>query len=182
VTRRKIQFLGTVLHPTLAALFLASTVALLGAQTPPASSPAADAPPRLEFVFEELVTLDKAVDVGETPFGHRMYIPITGGTVSGPNFKGKVLPGGWDWQLHLPNGCGSLAANYMLQADDGTIVSVSNKGLFCGALGTKSFWSPTFEAPTGTYSWLNVGTFVDVLSLAGTPDHPAVRIRFYQVK
>jgi len=182
VTGRKINFRCLAPHSICTALFLASTFASTFAQPSQGTTKAPDAAPRLEFVFEEVVTLDKAVTVGETPFGHRGYIPITGGTVSGPNFKGKVLPGGWDWQLHLANGCSSLAANYMLQADDGTIVNVSNKGLLCGASGAKSFWSPTFEAPNGPYSWLNEGTFVDVLSVEGSPDRPAVRIRFYQVK
>jgi hypothetical protein len=162
-----------------AAFILASTFVPTSAQTAPTGDVTA---PRLEFVFEEVVTVDKAVEVGNTPMGHRAYVPITGGTVSGPKFKGKVLPGGWDWQLQMASGCGSLSANYMIQADDGTIINVSNKGFFCGELGARSFWSPKFEAPTGPYNWLNVGTFVDVLSVEGSPDHPAVRIRFYQVK
>ena len=187
MTGRK-SFFGNVVVPSIfVALFLASTVASVAGQesapqTAPATPAATDAAPTLEFIFEELVSVDKSVNVGDTPLGHRMYVPITGGTVTGPKFKGKVLPGGWDWQLQLPTGCGSLAANYMLQADDGTIVNVSNKGFFCGALGGKSIWSPTFEAPIGPYGWLNNGVFVDVLSIAGTPEHPAVRIRFYQVK
>lgn len=173
---------GSVVHRGFAALFLVSLAASVAAGAQTASSPVGDEAPQLEFVFEELVTLDKAVVVGDTAFGHRQYIPITGGTVTGPKFHGKVLPGGWDWQLFLPNGCGSLAANYMLQADDGAIVNVSNKGVFCGAGSGKSIWSPVFEAPKGAYDWMTTGTFIDVLSMAGTPGHPAVRIRFYQVK
>ena len=192
VTGRKTNFRSQATHPLGAILFIAMAVASIAGQQPSgqasggqqqaAPAVATDAAPVLEFVFEEVVTVDKTVNVGDTPLGHRMYVPITGGTVSGPKFKGKVLPGGWDWQLQLPSGCGSLAANYMLQADDGIIVNVSNKGFFCGGLGGKSLWSPTFEAPIGPYSWMNSGVFVDVLSVAGTPDHPAVRIRFYQVK
>ena len=67
--------------------------------------------PKLEFAFEEAVTLGRNVNVGETPLGGRNFIPITGGTVSGPKFKGKVVSGGWDWQLHVPNGCGTISAD-----------------------------------------------------------------------
>lgn len=165
-----------------AAMLLASTSMCVAAQTPLGTEASAPPAPKLEFVFEEFVTLDKTVAVGNTPFGNRTYIPITGGTVTGPKFNGKILPGGWDWQLHLPNGCASLAANYMIQANDGTIVNVSNKGVLCGPPRGSSYWTPTFEAPSGPYDWMTGGTFVDVLTVAGTPEQPAVRIRFYQVK
>ncbi|MGA8871523.1 MAG: DUF3237 family protein, partial [Candidatus Acidiferrales bacterium] len=55
--------------------------------------------PHLEFVFEEFVTLGAGIHPGETPFGDRNIVPITGGVFSGPNIRGKVMPGGWDWQL-----------------------------------------------------------------------------------
>jgi hypothetical protein len=150
------------------------------AQSASSAVSALDAAPKLEFAFEEVVTLDKAVVVGDTAFGHRQYIPITGGAVTGPKLKGKVLPGGWDWQLNLPNGCTSLSAEYKLQAEDGTIIYVSNKGMLCGA--GKAFTRPIFEAPKGSYEWLTEGTFVGVLTGAGDADHPAVRITFYQAK
>jgi len=37
--------------------------------------------------------------VGAPALEQRGYIPIIGGTFSGPAIKGKVVPGGWDWQL-----------------------------------------------------------------------------------
>jgi Protein of unknown function (DUF3237) len=52
--------------------------------------------PHLEFVFEEFVTLGAGIHPGETPFGDRNIVPITGGVFSGPNIRGKVMPGGWD--------------------------------------------------------------------------------------
>ncbi len=150
------------------------------AQSIPGSAAAPDATPKLEFVFEEMVTLDKAVTVGDTAFGHRQYIPITGGSVTGPKLKGKILPGGWDWQLQLVNGCSSLSAEYRLQAEDGTIIYVSNKGMLC--VEEKVFTRPVFEAPKGAYEWLTEGTFVGVLTVTGDSGHPAVRITFYQAK
>jgi hypothetical protein len=52
--------------------------------------------PHLEFVFEEYVTLGASIHPGETPFGERNIVPISGGTFSGPNIRGKVMSGGWD--------------------------------------------------------------------------------------
>jgi hypothetical protein len=163
-----------------AALFLVLTPFGASAQSPSGATANSEAAPKLEYVFEEVVTLDKAVVVGDTAFGHRQYIPITGGSVTGPRLKGKVLSGGWDWQLQLANGCTSLAAEYKLQAEDGAIIYVSNKGLLCGA--GKVFTRPVFEAPKGAYEWMTEGTFIGVLSGAGDADHPAVRITFYQAK
>jgi len=51
------------------------------AQQPPAplgAPPSAEAMPRVEFVFEERVTLAPAIVLGDTDLGHRQYIPITG--------------------------------------------------------------------------------------------------------
>jgi len=160
--------------------FAALSPAFCTAQSAASAAPASDATPKLELACEEVVTLDKAVVVGDTAFGHRQYIPITGGTVTGPRLKGKVLPGGWDWQLQLANGCTSISAEYKLQAEDGAIVYVSNKGMFCA--GGKAFTRPVFEAPKGAYEWLTEGTFIGVLTGAGDADHPAVRITFYQAK
>lgn len=174
------NFRGFVLLCT--AILLAFTPFISSAQTASGSAAVPVVAPKLELAFEEVVTLDKTVTVGDTALGHRQFVPITGGIVSGPRLKGKVLPGGWDWQLLLPNGCMSLSADYMLQAEDGTIIHVSNKGMLCGGNGKRVFTRPVFEAPKGTYEWLTTGTFLGVLSGAGDAAHPAVRITFYQAK
>ena len=72
--------------------------------------------PRLEFVFEEFVTLGASIHPGETPFGERNIVPITGGTFSGPNIRGKIMSGGWDWQLVTKTGCHSIQADYMISS------------------------------------------------------------------
>ena len=38
-------------------------------------------------------------EIGRTPYGMRRRIPIIGGTFEGPRIRGRVLPGGADWQL-----------------------------------------------------------------------------------
>jgi Protein of unknown function (DUF3237) len=141
--------------------------------------------PHLEFVFEEFVTLGPSVHPGETPYGDRTIVPITGGTFSGPNIRGKVLPGGWDWQLSTKTGCHSIQADYMIQADDGAVINVVNKGTLCGDPGVTQanlFTTPTFEAPLGPHAWLNGGAFIGTLELSAGASPPTVHIRFYQVK
>ena len=160
------------------AIFVALPAA---AESPPVGAPPpADAVPRVEFAFEERVTLAPAVVLGNTALGHRQYIPITGGTVAGPKLKGQVVPGGWDFQLtYTASDCTQLSADYFLKADDGTLIHVFNEGLVCPG-GQRSLFRPRLEAAKGAHEWLTRATFVATLEVE--PDGRAVRIRFYQVK
>jgi|SRR6478735_8503106 len=143
----------------------------------------AEPPPTIEFAFEERVTIDPAVVLGDTALGYRQYIPITGGTVTGPKLNGKVLPGGHDFQLSSPaSHCTQLSADYFLKAEDGTVIHVFNEGLSCPNA-PRAIFRPKLEAPQGPHAWMTQATFVATLELEGTPPKvDAVRIRFYQVK
>jgi len=143
------------------------------------------ATPQLEFAFEEVVTLAPSIAAGNTPYGKRTMIPITGGTFEGPGIRGMVVPGGWDWQLARADGCTDVHADYMLRTDDGVIINVVNDGALCppmpGGAARPVRTSPRFEAPLGKYQWLGQTAFVGTLDLAKGPNgEPAVRIRFYK--
>jgi len=179
----------------LAALLSAATT---GAQQPAApvvpvgTAPPAASVPRLEFAFEFRVTLAPATVLGETPYGRRQYIPITGGVIAGPKFSGEIIPGGWDYQLGLPEGCGTLSADYFIRAKDGAVIHVLNEGFNCGLTGPdgqRSFFRPRFEAPKGPHDWLTRSTFVATLETertpaeaGGAPQLRAIRLKFFQVK
>ncbi len=159
-------------------------------RAPLGTPPPADAVPRLEFAFEERVTLDAGVVLGDTALGRRQYIPITGGTIAGPRLRGSVVPGGWDFQLtYAASGCTQLSADYFLKADDGTLIHVFNEGLACSDK-EPLYFRPRLEAPKGPHDWLTRATFIATLELemeqkpaAGTvPRLEAVRIRFFQVR
>jgi len=158
----------------------------LTATTAAASLPAPSSPePRLEPVFEAEVLLAPSVKVGPTPLGQREYIPIIGGWVKGPRLAGKVRPGGWDWQLHGGRGCTQIHADYFLEAEDGTIINVINRGKFCPAAGggeETPFTSPEFEAPAGPHDWLNGGAYVSKIGPGQTPGRPSVHIVFYRAR
>jgi hypothetical protein len=141
--------------------------------------------PSVTFAFEEIVTLGPAVTVGETARGMRRFIPITGGTFEGPNIRGTILPGGWDWQLDRPDGCTEVEADYFLQTDDGAVINVVNKGVICrpaeGEAPRPVRTHPVFEPPLGRYQWLGEQAFVGTLEMAPPSAGPAVRIRFYRM-
>jgi hypothetical protein len=152
---------------------------------PGSAALAQDDAPGVEFVLQETVTLGKVVQVGKTIRGERRIIPITGGHFEGPNIKGEVMPGGWDWQLTRPDGCTEVKADYFLKTDDGVVINVINTGEICpGADGKPApvRTHPVFEPPLGKYEWLGRQAFVGTLGMAPASVGPAVLIRFYRVK
>ena len=84
--------------------------------------------PALRFVFRGEVTIGPPVDHGAVAGGRRRFIPITGGIFDGADFKATVLPGGGDWQTIAPDGTIDLEARYAVQAEDGTVIRVTNQG------------------------------------------------------
>lgn len=49
-------------------------------------------------------SLGQAQDLGDIAAGRRRIVPLTGGTLKGPEITGKLLPGtGADWQIVLPD-------------------------------------------------------------------------------
>lgn len=146
------------------------------AQTPPT--------PGLEFALEVIAELAPSITPGATPYGRRNLIPITGGSFEGPRIKGKVLPGGGDWQLQRADGTATLDADYMIQADDGALIHVHNHGVLSGLGGPPDKvylrCAPVFEAPIGPHGWLNQSVFVSTVTPVGQPP-TAVRVRVYRV-
>lgn len=85
--------------------------------------------PELVYAFSVRVTLAPPVEVGTVDGGRRRFIAILGGEVYGPRLNGKVIPGGGDWQTILPGGLTTIEARYFLQAEDGTVIEVTNPGV-----------------------------------------------------
>lgn len=86
-------------------------------------------PPALTFAFEVRAQVGEPLDLGEVAHGRRRIIQILGGTFEGPDFKGRVLPGGADWQMIQPDGFSELDTRYALETDAGEVVYVQNFGL-----------------------------------------------------
>lgn len=86
-------------------------------------------PPGWQFAFEIEVKVDVPLDLGQTQAGHRRIVSIAGGTVSGPKLQGRVLAVGADWQILRPDGTADLDARYTIQADNGALIYVVNRGV-----------------------------------------------------
>lgn len=89
------------------------------------------APPQLEFAFEVRAQVADPLVVGDLPTGQtRRIIDILGGTFEGPGLKGKLVPGGADWQLiRRSDGFTDIDARYALRTDSGDLVYVTNIGI-----------------------------------------------------
>jgi len=69
------------------------------------------------------------MDLGPVPGGRRRIVPILSGTFEGPALKGRVLPGGADWQIVRADGLGELDTRYTLETGDGELIYVQNVGI-----------------------------------------------------
>lgn len=144
----------------------------------------ADVVPTVELAFAARVLLEPTREVGRTPYGIRRRIPIIGGSFEGPRIRGRVLPGGADWQLQRADDYTVIEADYMIEAEDGTPIHVRNRGLtnsrVKGAASRYLRTVPEFEAPAGPHEWLNQSLFVGSLQGA-TGGPPSVMVYVFRL-
>ena len=113
------------------------------------------------LVYTEQVGIGGGISVGQSKYGTRNIIPITGGTFSGAKLNGDVIPGGADFQLTKDGSTAlELDARYTLRTDDGELIAVRNCG---SAYGSKLYFETRSAGP---YAWLNDGDFTSSVGLA----------------
>jgi hypothetical protein len=114
----------------LSAGVLFGVVAAFAAQSATPVKPSADvAPPKLTLAFTIRVAVGPPTELGQVPRGRRRIIPILGGTFEGPGIRGKVVPGGADWQIVRADGLAELDTRYVLQTDSGQLIYIQNAGI-----------------------------------------------------
>ena len=124
----------------------------------------------LRALFQAEIALAAAQELGETPLGRRRIIGITGGRFTGERLRGRVLPGGADWQVIRADGVADLDARYTLETADGALIFVRNRGYRHGppevlkrlaageAVEPSQYYmrtAPRFETGDARYAWLN---------------------------
>ncbi len=132
---------------------------------------------KLEFIFQIRLHFTRVQNIATMPSGAgRGAVYIDRGTIEGPRLNGSVVPGsGGDWALFRPDGVLATDARYMLQAQDGTLILMHNRGYLWGrkpdvmprlrawifeggpAVPHAEYYLravPTFEVATGPYDWL----------------------------
>ena len=134
--------------------------------------------PRLTEVYRLEATLGPPLELGEVVGGRRRIVPLTGGTFSGPELNGTLLPGASaDWQLIQADGIALGDIRYTLQTEADELLYVQSRSVRHGppevlarlARGEDvdpseyTFRTSTqIETSAPDLGWLNRGIFVSV--------------------
>jgi len=134
--------------------------------------------PHLTHVYRLEATLAQPLDLGQTAQGHRRIVPLTGGTFTGPELNGTLLPSASaDWQIVLPDGTALGDIRYTLQTDSGDLLYVQSRGVRHGSAEVLARLGRGEEVHASEYifrtstqietsapdlDWLNKGVFISV--------------------
>ena len=136
--------------------------------------------PVLEHVFTISIDLGEPYWIRPPARGEmRAAIFATDGRVEGPRLTGRVIPmSGGDFPLVRPDGVIDFDARYLLEADDGAIIYLQNRGYRWARspeiaermarnepVGPGDYYmrvSPQFDVPEGSHAWMAKHVFVGV--------------------
>ncbi|OJF99833.1 hypothetical protein AX761_09750 [Rhizobium sp. 58] len=109
----------------------------------------------------------------------RAMFPIVGGEARGAGWTGRILPGGADFALALPDGSYAIEARYCLELEDGTPIMVTNAGKMVlqpdGSYHGRT--RATLEVPDGPHRALGDAVyFGTALAEAGDADHVYIEL------
>lgn len=131
--------------------------------------------PHLRPVCTLKVELGPIIEMGQGRAGKRRIIPITGGTVEGPELSGTILNVGADWQTIFADGSADLDTRYAFETHDGAVIEVVNLGFRHGPpevlerlakgeeVSPDSYYMRTsarLETGDPRYQWVNKSIFV----------------------
>ncbi len=134
--------------------------------------------PSLTRVYRLEATLGEPLDLGDLARGSRRIVPLTGGTFTGPELNGTLLPGSSaDWQVVLPDGTALGDIRCTLQTNGGDLLYVQSRGVRHGSADVLArlargedvdaseytFRTSTqIETAAPALDWLNKGVFISV--------------------
>lgn len=132
--------------------------------------------PRLRHVFRIDASLGTPIDLGHAADGQHRIVPIAGGSFTGPQLSGTVLPGGSaDWQTIWDDGSSHGDIRITLQTDTGAMLSLQARGVRHGPREVLARLAQGEAVPASEYifrtatqiqtttpelQWLNTGIFI----------------------
>ncbi|MBL8328800.1 MAG: DUF3237 domain-containing protein [Rubrivivax sp.] len=159
---------------------------------PPGAPAPLAPPPGLTWLAQIRCEVGALVSLGQGPHGERRYVPLLGGSVSGPGLQGVIEPGGVDWQILRQDQVLDISAHYVIRTPDEARIEVTSQGLRHGppevmqqlARGeavapTAYFFRTLMRFTTGHPGWRHLNA---VMALARGMREPAtVRLDVYQI-
>ena len=132
------------------------------------------------------------ITLGMAPSGERRYVPLLGGTVTGPGLSGRIVEGGVDWQLGRADGVLEIAAQYVVRTADGALVEIRSEGLRHGPAEVMQrlargepvrpdeyFFRTVVRFTTGAAAWLHLNKVIAIA--AGRREAAKVVLDFYRL-
>ena len=136
--------------------------------------------PKFDHAFTISIDLSKPYWIKPSARGDtRAAIYAAAGTVEGPLLNGRVIPmSGGDFPLQRENGVIDFDARYLLEADDGAVIYLENRGYRWALdddiaekmrrnepVSNEDYYmrvTPKFDAPAGPHEWMSKHIFVGV--------------------
>jgi hypothetical protein len=128
---------------------------------------------KLEHVFDLRLSFGDEMLLGATSLGHRrVFLAVTGGSVSGPRLQGEIIAGSGSDAPCFADDRVVLGGQWLIRAGDGTLILMQNGGFAIPAPdgpwradtaehgAVRMHLAPIFEAPRGPHEWLNRTVFV----------------------
>ena len=122
-------------------------------------------------LFRITMKLPPALDLGDTPHGHRRIFTVSGGSFQGDRLRGKVLPeASSDLLLVRADDSCRQDVRLILETDDGATILMTYRGIRHAtpevsarlargeAVAHSDYYlrtAPFFETASPTYAWLN---------------------------
>lgn len=112
--------------------------------------------------------------------GRQGYTSVAGGTITGPRLQGRVVPhSGADYAVFRPDGVIVLNAHYLLEASDGALIYIYNRGYVvpgqdsgeANAMPAYFRCAPTFKVAKGPHDWLDRTVIIGSGVRHRNPDH-----------
>lgn len=103
------------------------------------------------------------VDLGVTPAGRRIMVPLLEAEWQGERFRASLKPGtmAGDWLVISSEGTGSIDIRLTLETDDGALIHVEYHGrrniaAVEAGVDAPVYIAPRFETSDPRYAWLNL--------------------------
>lgn len=86
-------------------------------------------PPELKYFASLEIEVSEPQDIGHSIYGQRRIVPITGGSIRGDGWQGKILAGGADFQVIVTPRMMHLDARYAIETDEGERIFIQNSAI-----------------------------------------------------